>query len=400
MAARPEAPGAVLPGAVLPGVDFALSELVDLHEVLNTLRAQGPVSLVTFAGAPTWLVTGHDEVREYMADDEYLSAPGAYKELLGPSMGDVLATMTGPQHRHNRAAVAKVFFPKRMRQLAETLFSEEAEKLARGLRGRAEVELMSDFARPYTFNNITRLLGLPATDAALLKDWAARIMHSHVDLPAARDACGEMGEYLGPVVTARRASPGEDMISLLTLAEVDGRGLGDEEIFSFCRNLFPAAIDTSTNGLGILLAVVLEDSGLWRLAAQGEKSREALVDEVLRWESPLVMVPRKCVREVVVGGYTLRPGDDVRLCISAANNDPAVYPSPRRFDPERGAAHLAFGHGEHFCIGSHMARRVMETGLGVLVREFPDLVPDRERQPVIRGGVLRGPDAVWALTGA
>jgi cytochrome P450 len=380
-------------------VDFALSDLTDLHAVLDGLRAQGPVSRVTFAGAPTWLLTGHAQVKEYMADDEYLSAPGAYKELLEPSMGEVLATMTGPQHRHNRAAVARVFFPKRMRQLAETLFSEEASKLAQALRGRHEVELMAEFARPYTFNNITRLLGLPAADAGLLQDWAVRIMHSHVDLPAARSACGEMGEYLVPLVAERRDNPAGDMISLLTQAEVDGRGLSDEEIFSFCRNLFPAAIDTSTNGLGNLLAVVLGDPGLWRLARQGEKAREALVDELLRWESPLVMVPRKCVREVQIGKYTLRPGDDVRLCISAANNDPAVYPDPRRFDPGRKASHLAFGHGEHFCIGSHMARRVLETGLDVLAREFPDLALDSERKPVIRGGVLRGPDAVWALTG-
>jgi cytochrome P450 len=356
-------------------IDFAIEELPNLHELLAQMNQQGPVSLINFAGKQIWLVTGFEELRQVMADDEYLSAPAAYQELLAPSMGEVLATMTGPRHRRNRSVVAKVFFPKKMRQLAETVFSDEAIKLAKSLQGRSELELVEDFTRPYTFNNITRLLGLPATDATLLRDWAERIMHSYIDLPAAISAKDEMGEYLVPIVAQRRASPLDDMISLLTLAEVEGEGLSDEEVFSFCRNLFPAAIDTSTNSLGSLLAVVLGDAKLRELAlADDAAGREALVEELLRWEPPLVMVPRQCVKPLSLGGHNIQVGDDVRLCISAANNDPSVFVEPRRFDPQRENSNLAFGHGEHFCLGSHMARRVS-------------------------GGVLRGPKAIWVTTG-
>jgi cytochrome P450 len=111
------------------------------------------------------------------------------------------------------------------------------------------------------------------------------------------------------------------------------------------------------------------------------------------------MVPRKYERELVLWGQTIRRGDDLRLCITAANNDPAVFEQPRRFDPSRGNSHLAFGHGEHFCLGSHMARRVLETGLKTLLQGFPDLVLIKERPVQICGGVLRGPATVWAKPG-
>ena len=381
----------------MSNTDFAIGEFADLHELLAQLRAQSPVVQVSFAGMPTWLVLGNAEVRQVIGDDEFLSAPAAYKQLLEPSMGEVLPTMTGTRHRQHRAAVASVFFPKKMRELAETVFTDEARKLVAGFEPNQSLDLVSEFTRHYTFNNITRLLGLPAEVSPRLHDWADRIMHSYIDLPAAIGACAEMGEYLGPVVTARRRKPEQDMISLLLETEVDGNALSDEEIFAFCRNLFPAAIDTSTNTLGTLLAVVLGDPELRALAHQGGKPLEALLQEVLRWEPALVMVPRECVRSFELGGARINEGDQVRLCISAANSDPAVYERPREFDYRRTNSHLSFGHGEHFCLGSHMARRVIETGVEVLLQQFPDSRLDPDYEVAICGGVLRGPRELRAI---
>jgi len=375
-------------------VDFAADELPNLHEVLAELAAQGPIAKIQFAGQPIWLISGYREAKSLMKDDEYLSAPAAYDELLKPSMGEVLATMTGQQHRHNRAAIANVFFPRKIRQLADTIFTQEASKLCDHLTGEREADLVSQYTRPYTFNNIARLLGLPAEDVGILQGWAERIMQSYIDLPSAVGACQEMGEYLAPLVVARRSAPADDIISLLIEIEVEGRGLSNEEIFAFCRNLFPAAIDTSTNTLGTALSVVLAQPELRPLLADN-KSLEGLVQEVLRWEPPLVMVPRKCIKPFELNGATISVGDDVRICISAANDDPTVFVNPRIFDPNRDEGNLTFGHGEHFCIGSHMARRVVETGLAVLVKRFPNMELIAERPVEVVGGVLRGPKDVW-----
>jgi len=380
---------------LMPEIDFAVAELPDLHEVLARLREQGPVSPILFAGQVIWLVNDYATVKQVIADDEYLSAPESYKVLLGQSMGNVLATMTGAQHRLNRAVVANVFFPKKMRQLADSVFADEAARLAESLRDRRRVELVSAYNRRYTFNNITRLLGLPRDDVVLLQDWAERIMHSYIDLDSAREAGREMGEYLMPLVAARRGDPQEDVISLLIEATVDGEGLSDEEILAFCRNLFPAAIDTSTNSLGSLVFQALRNPGRFELLSGDPKAVDAAIDEMLRLEPPLVMIPRKCVKALELGGRRIAVGDDVRLCITGANLDPAQFERPHVFDPERDARSLTFGHGEHFCLGSHMARRVLETGVKTLLQRFPDMRLCADKPVQIIGGVLRGPRELW-----
>jgi cytochrome P450 len=210
-------------------------------------------------------------------------------------------------------------------------------------------------------------------------------------------ASREMGDYLEPVVHERRKDPRDDFLSLLVTAEIDGEGLSDEEVHAFCRNLFPAGIDTSTNSLGSLLHTVLGDESLRTLAGKGDAERESVVQELLRWQPPLALVPRRCVERIALGGYTLEAGDGVMLSIASANSDPKEFPRPREFDPSRSNKNLAFGHGEHFCIGSHMARRVLEAGLETLLRRFPDMLlcPDRPAQIV--HGTLRGPREIWVL---
>jgi cytochrome P450 len=375
----------------LESTDFAIEALPNLHEVLAELRAVEPVSRILFAGKPIWLVNDYETVSRHIGSDDVLSAPDAYEHIVKPAMGNVLPTMTGEQHRLNRAVVSRVFFPGRMREYAESMFAEEAEKLADGLAGHSRVDLVASFTRSYTFNNIARLLGLPARDVTRLQDWADRIMRSYVDVPDARAAGQEMGKYLLPMVKSRRAQPRDDVLSLLAHAEVDDEGLSDDEILGFCRNLFPAAIDTSTNSLGSLLVVALQDREMWRALPQDRKLREDAVYELLRWEPPLVMIPRRAVHDMELGGQHLSAGDDVRLCITGAHDDPKQFPEPRAFKLDRGVTHLAFGHGEHFCLGTQMAKRVVEKGIEVLCRRFPEMVLCPDEKAEILGGVLRGP---------
>ncbi len=375
----------------LPEIDFAADPLPDLHEVLADLRAREPVSRIQFAGRPIWLVNDHETVSRFIAADDVLSAPDAYDELFARTMGRGLPILRGREHLRNRALISRVFFPGKMREYADTLFAHEAEQLASGLEGRTRVDLVSDFTRPYTFQNIARLLGLPRDDVARLQDWADRIMHSFIDIESASAAGTEIGEYLLPLVDRRREHPEDDVISLLAQAEIDGERLDNEDILGFCRNLFPAAIDTSTNSLGSLLSLVLRDRPLWRDLAGDHDLREAAIQELLRFEPPLVMIPRRATRDLELAGHRIRAGDDLRLCIVGAHDDPEAYDEPRRFRVDRRQSNFAFGHGEHFCLGTQMARRVIEKGLEVLARRFPDmaLCPDEPVQ--ILGGVLRGP---------
>lgn len=381
--------------AMMPEIDFAADDLPNLHEVLSELREQGPVSPVNFAGSKIWLINDYKTVKQVISNDEYLSAPEANKVYLGQSMGDVIATMTGAQHRLNRAVVANVFFPKKMRELADTMFCQEGSLLADSFAGRDRVDLVAEYTRRYTFNNITSLLGLPKEDVTVLEDWADRIMHSFLDMDSAITAGKEMGDYLLPIVDQRRKNPTGDVISLMLEAAVDGESLSDEEILAFCRNLFPAAIDTSTNSLGSLLHQMLLHRDRLALMDGDDRSIDSAIDEMLRLEPPLVLIPRRCVKSVELGGYEINVGDDARLCLTGANLDPDAFENPYEFNPNRKGKAVTFGHGEHFCLGTHMARRVIETGIVTLFEHFPDMKLCEDKQVEIVGGVLRGPRELW-----
>jgi cytochrome P450 len=181
----------------------------------------------------------------------------------------------------------------------------------------------------------------------------------------------------------------------MTQAELDGERLSNDDILGFCRNLFPAAIDTSTNSLGSLLTHVLPDRDLWRRLATDHDLREAAIQELLRIEPPLVMIPRRSTRDIEIGGHLIRKGEDIRLCIAGANNDPKAYDAPRSFQIDRTKGNLSFGHGEHFCLGTQMARRVIEKGIEVLSARYPNMTLCPDAPVEILGGVLRGPQALW-----
>ncbi|MCB1616125.1 MAG: cytochrome P450 [Pseudomonadales bacterium] len=389
---------------VYPELDFAISDLENLHEVLQTMREQhGPVVKVNFVGKPVWLINSYQTVLQALSDEEHLSCPEAYKRSIGKTMGTVMATMKGKQHRLNRAVVSAVFFPKRMRELAETVFADEARKRAEAIRQQlkagGQIDLMQSYTKPLTFNIITRLLGLPVEDQHKMMHWADLIMASW-DMENALKGREALTAYLQPVFEHRRKNPGDDFLSMLLAATVkndegEEEGLSDEEIFSFVRNLFPAGIDTSTKSLGSLLAVVLADQSLRDYVMASQENREKTVNELLRWQPPLSMVPRRCVKEIVMAGHTIKPGEAVMLGISGGNSDPDEFANPRDFNPERQAKILSFGHGEHYCIGTHMARRVLETAMQVLLETMPAIALLEDKPVAFVHGVLRGPRAVW-----
>jgi cytochrome P450 len=208
-------------------------------------------------------------------------------------------------------------------------------------------------------------------------------------------AKAEFDAYMIPLISARRTTPGEDVVSQLATAELEGAQLTDEEILSFCRLLFPAGSDTTYKNLGSLLYAVLANPGLRERAMAGDAEREALVQEGLRWEPPTALLPRMCSKDTSLGGQDIRKGDWILFGITAANNDPEVFESPRRFDPDRSSKHLAFGHGEHFCLGSHLARRELEGALKLVFESFPRMSLIAERPVEIVSAVLRGPRELW-----
>jgi cytochrome P450 len=380
---------------LFPEIDFAHAELPDLHAVLDQLRTRAAVVPVVYHGGPAWLITRFAELREAFSDEEHFPSEAAYRIHSEPSMGRTMQTMSGEQHRVNRGLVSNAFFPRQVRAFVEPVIEVEARRWLDVIATQAEVDLVQAYSRPYPFSVITRLLGIPVHDDSHFLEWAIKLIDFPWDPEGAMRAKAEFDAYMIPLIARRRVEPGDDVVSLLATAELDGTRLSDEEILSFCRLIFPAGSDTTYKNLGSLLAVVLADPQLRERALASDAEREAIVQEALRFEPPTALLPRMCARDTVLGGQPISAGSWTLFGISAANNDPAVFPEPRRFDPDRSGKNLAFGHGVHFCLGSHLARRELETALKLLLQRFPAmrLLPGRPAE--IIGGVLRGPRELW-----
>jgi cytochrome P450 len=350
---------------------------------------------VKYLGEPVWLINSYAELRQAFADEEHFAAAAAYKIHSEPSMGKTIQTMSGEQHRINRALVSRPFFPRQVRSLVDSLIEPQAQLLLDKMESQGEVDMVAAFTRPFPFMIITRMLGIPVHDDEKFLHWAIKIIDFPWDPEGALQAKAEFDEYLVPQIQRRRSEPGDDVISLMATSEVEGAFLNDEEILSFCRLLFPAGSDTTYKNLGSLLYAVLRDPAIRARIDEGDAAIEAIVQEGLRWQPPTALLPRMCSKDTHLGGADIKAGEWVLFGITAANNDPAIFPDPHRFDPDRDNKNLAFGHGEHFCLGSHLARRELEVALRVIFERFPAMQLMEERPVEIVQGVLRGPKELW-----
>ena len=379
---------------LLPGIDFATAPLPDLHGVLASLRQAGPVVPVVYHGVSTRLITRHAELTAAFSDEDHFPSAAIYTQHSAPVMGRTLQCMGGDEHRVNRALVSPAFLPSRARGYVDELLVPLAHQLIDRFAGRGEVELIGAFARSYPMRIITRLLGIPSDDEPRLLEWALKLISYPWDPEAALLASAEFTRYLAPRVAERRTDPQEDLLSLLATEEVEGERLSDEEIYSFVRLLFPAGSDTSYKALGSLLYAVLTHDDVRQQLGEDASARAAVVEEGLRWEAPVALLPRLCAKETALGGVEIPADTPMLFGITAANRDPAVFSEPDRFLPGRRERSLAFGHGVHFCLGSHLARAELETALGVLLERLPGLRLLEPEQTSITGAVMRGPESL------
>ena len=381
---------------VYSGFDFAYEAAQQLHELLEEMRNEGPVLPVLFHGENAFLIRGYEELREAFADEVHFAAQAFYRRSAEPSMGRNMQSLSGEAHRVNRALVSRSFLPRQILAYIEGPITEEATRRVETLPTDREVDLVEAFARPFPFSVIARLLGLPVEDEPLFLTWALKIIDWPWDPEGAIQARDQFTEYLRPVLARRRLEPADDVLSIIATAEVEGARLEDEEVFSLCRLLFPAGSDTAYKNLGSLLAAILQRPGMRELARGTDKDRERLVQEGLRFEPPVALLPRACSRSIDFHGARIETDTPVLFGLAPANRDPRIFDRPHEFDPNRSnnAQHLSFGHGVHFCIGSHLARRELETGIRILFERFPDMQLTSDAQIAFEGCVLRGPTEI------
>lgn len=315
----------------------------------------------------TWQVFLYDDVQRVLSDHSaFSSRMGGGSHAIGSS----LIGQDPPLHTRLRALVTQAFTPKAVARMQPRI-----EDIVRGLLDRAlprgEMDLVADFAYPLPATVIAELLGIPAEDQHRFKAWSDAVVAGGQGDGGAgyRQAQQEMAVYFREVVGRRLREPGEDLISGLLAAEVDGRRLDPMELFGFCVLLLVAGHETTTNLLGNAVLCFDEHPEVAERLRAEPGLLPAAVEEVLRYRSPVQVMFRTAAADVRLGGQDLQAGDRVAAWIGSANRDERQFPDAGRFEASRTPnRHLAFGHGIHFCLGAPLARLEARVALGALLQ--------------------------------
>lgn len=375
----------------LPEVDFGLDELPDLETRLAALRGQGRrVVPVRYLGGTAWLLLRHEDVGRAFRDPVHFPAAAANLRYSLPVQGRTLLCMEGEEHRIHRALVAEAFQPGAVRAHLVQLLRPLAHELIDEFGARRELDLVACYCHRYPLRVITRLLGIPAANEEQLFAWVRGLFDYPIHPEAALRARDEVDEFLLPLIHARRAAPQADLISRLASAEIEGHRLGDEDILSFVKLLFPAGADTTYLTMGSMMNAVLADPALQAQLTADAALIPAAVEEAVRLYGAVGLLPRYTETGARIGDVEIPPDSWVLFGVRSANRDEAQYPDPDRFDLERHAQRqVTFGGMPHFCLGVHLAKAELATSLELLLARLPGLRlargPVRQSAAVLRG---------------
>jgi cytochrome P450 len=338
-------------------------------------------------GTGFWAVTTHDAIVEASRQPEVFSSGRKGAFLNDPRTPadlemtrQLLVNMDDPQHSRIRRVATSVFTPRAIRSLADGV-QAHARDLVAAVRARESFDAVTDLAAELPLLVLSDLLGLPRADRHLLYSWSNNLVgfddpeYGGGDLDAYRRTFVEAFQYALAVAEQRRSAPGDDLISLLANAEVDGRRLSDREFCQFWLLLVVAGNETTRHLVSGALHLLLHDPAVAEQFATAPT--ETAVDEFLRVVTPIMQFRRTVTRDVRVAGTDIRAGDKVVLFYVSANRDERVFAEPQRVDLFRKPnPHLSFGIGPHFCLGSHLARMEAAALLSALRPHLPALRPD------------------------
>ncbi|MEH1012536.1 cytochrome P450 [Micromonospora sp. CPCC 206060] len=353
--------------AGLVPIPCSADRLGEEYDRLRTLA--GVHRAVLPDGSHAWLVTGHPDVANGLADpalslDRRHSRGGWSGFALPPALDANLLNMDPPDHTRIRRLVASAFSPQRVRAMRPAI-RQTADGLLDELPFSGTADLVTAYCAPLSVHVIADLLGIPTGARRDFRAWTDTLLATHPpDRQAARQAIVEMHGFVVDLLAGKREQPGADLLSALVSAENDNDRLSANELTSLAFLILFAGYENSANLIAsTTLALLRQPEPLGRL--DRDQLAEA-VEETLRLDPPApVAIRRFPVHDIVVDGTTIPAGDTVLLAIAAANRDLRVGTD--------GGGHLAFGRGVHHCIGAALARVEALEALDALASRLPRL---------------------------
>lgn len=351
------------------------------YETYARLRAASPVQKVPTgsAGRHSYLVTGYAEARAAFADPRLSKDTGRFfagqpsRRNLHPAVSQTMLASDPPQHTRLRRLVTGAFTQGAVEQLRPYI-QQVTDELLDDWEQHGQADLVEDLAIPLPVTVICEMLGVPETDRAEVRRWSNDLFTA--GQPDRVDAASHaVAEYMGVLVDTKRHSPDDSLLhDLIAVRDGEDR-LSEDELISLAVLLLVAGHETTTNFIGNAALALMQSPDTLARLRDAPPLIGSLLDELLRFDSPVgIATFRYSTEALTLGGTTIPQGAPVLIAPGAADRDPGRFPDPDRLDPDRDAAgHLAFGHGIHRCIGAPLARAEGEIALGTVLSRFPRL---------------------------
>jgi cholest-4-en-3-one 26-monooxygenase len=383
------------------------------HDKFQALRLNAPVHWIEqpqssrdgmLGGTGYWAVSKHAEVSAVSKDSKNFSSAenGAiirFQEGMLREMVEfqrvMLLNQDPPEHTTTRQIISRGFTPRSIGALEEIMKDRATQIVADAVR-RGEGDFVTEVAAELPLQAISDLIGVPQEDRGKLFDWSNQMLaNEDPDYAGNSDlAAAEIIGYAMAMAAMRREDPRDDIVTKLISAEIgegdkDGRGLTDDEFGYFFIILTVAGNETTRNAITHGMNAFLDNPDQWRLWV--EQRPDTMVDEVIRWATPVNVFQRTALNDVQVGGIEVQKGQRVGLFYGSANYDEDVFADPYTFDITRAPnPHVAFGgHGAHYCVGANLARLEVRLIFEALADQAPEITklaePRRLRHGWING---------------
>ncbi|MFE3794048.1 cytochrome P450 [Nocardia tengchongensis] len=405
-----------MPAPSLPnGFDFtdpALWETRNPVAEFAQLRRTSPVwwnaqqdeSSGGFRDGGYWVVSKHEDIKEVSRKPELFSSQtkGSIIRLPGQITIDqidllsaLLVNMDPPKHTKIRRIVSKGFSPRAVESLRVAL-TDRAQRIVHAAKREGRGDFVEQVACELPLQAIAELIGVPQEDRRKLFDWSNQMLNyddpEYVDTATTDVSANASAEILGyawNMAEQRRTYPGDDIVTQLVNADLDGEALGSDEFGFFVILLAVAGNETTRNAITHGMKAFIDNPDQWELFKR-ERPRTA-ADEIVRWATPVTAFQRTATADTELGGQQIREGQRVGLFYSSANFDEDAFADPFAFDITRDPnPHLAFGGtGAHFCVGANLARLEIDLMFNAIADAMPDLTqlaePERLRNGWING---------------
>lgn len=383
---------------------------VDPYPHLAELRSRGAAVWAPNLGM--WVVTGYDDAVSVLRDPARFTNDSP-KSLIQATFGRQMLSVEGEEQRRHKQACLTPFTGKASRDVWQPRVDRLCAELLRSREeaapsGAVEVDLMADYAAPIALETMGIVVGLPSEDLARVRAWYEVLARSLANFEgdtdvhrAGQDAAAAMREYLAEKLDGQRPAGETGDGTLLEVLSGPGGTLARAEVLANLLIVLFGGIETTESMIGNALHYLLSEPGL--LAAtldsrnEGEEAFLAAVENVmeesLRYDPAVQTLTRHTTAAVRIGGTEIAAGETVQCMIGGANRDPAVFERPDRFEPGRANVrkHLAFGLGNHFCLGAQLARAETRSALRALLECWPGVELNRESSSPPYGHEFRKP---------